>query len=158
MFQVSTEIAEFTEVISSEKEDDIFGSILKRADSSVSQPIEEVFSRDAAWIQSTMNEVCSYLESIVAKDFLSVVRNSFGCDLDRVADSLSPLINSTKVSQQLIIDLLLNLLVGCCEAEYVRKLEDSDIPEKDVAHPPSETFGIALLKMNHFHDLKVYLF
>ncbi|KAF5934919.1 hypothetical protein HYC85_026048 [Camellia sinensis] len=127
--------SKFSEV-NSEIEDDIFESILFRAgldialhqDSCSESCIRKKIWMGADWMCHTMNKLCIYLgEPVKAKDLLSAVKNLVCCDVNRHAESPPFLMNLwtvVKISQQAIIDLLLDIMVESCQHSETRSSVD----------------------------------
>ncbi|KAI7979584.1 hypothetical protein LOK49_Contig297G00002 [Camellia lanceoleosa] len=134
--------------ITSENVDDRLESFLRRNGlriDSLPQPnVKKSSLIDASWMWSTMLKLRNYLEPVKAKYLLSAMDN-FARNIDIEAELSSSQIkvwNQAKASQQVIIDLLLDIIV-----EYCRHLETrSSVSSVDYydtsSEPPSHRSGV----------------
>ncbi|CAL5397179.1 unnamed protein product [Camellia sinensis] len=134
--------------ITSENVDNRLESFLRRHGlriDSLPQPnVTKSFLIEASWMWSTMLKLHNYLEPVKAKYLLSAMDN-FARNIDIEAELSSSQIkvwNQAKASQQVIIDLLLDIIV-----EYCRHLETrSSVSSVDYydtsSEPPSHRSGV----------------
>ena len=156
--------SKFSEV-NSEIEDDIFESILFRAgldialhqDSCSESCIRKKIWMGADWMCHTMNKLCIYLgEPVKAKDLLSAVKNLVCCDVNRHAESPPFLMNLwtvVKITQQAIIDLLLDIMVESCQHSETRSSVDCyDSSLKPSGHTNGDASDVQFLRQRGPED------